>query len=88
MIADGRMLRGSVGLNCVMFEDGVPSHVETHYLAGDHRGNLLKLSVSSDEKFVDDLTGQKLDPALCRAARKLEMDYVREKGLWMKRTVK
>ena len=44
--------------------------------------------MEDDEKLVDDLTGQKFDPVLCRAARKNEMDYVREKGLWVKRSVK
>ena len=37
---------------------------------------------------MDDLTGQKLDPVLCRLARQKEMDFIREKGLWVKRSVK
>ena len=36
----------------------------------------MKLNIASDEKFVDDLTGHALDPALCRAARKKDMDSV------------
>ena len=82
------MRRDSVGLNCVMLDGGEPDLIESHFIAGDAQGHILKPKIASDEKFVDDLTGQPLDPALCRAARKLEMDYVKEKGLWVKRTIK
>ena len=61
--------------------------IETCYNAGSNEGQNLKLKIASDEQFVDDLTGQPLDLALCRAARKLEMDLVREKGLWVRWTV-
>ena len=84
MTADGRLAPGAIGLNCVMLDsdDGsrdCPDLVESYWLAGDAAGRILKLSIASDEKFVDDLTGQKLDPALCREARKREMDFVQEK---------
>ena len=95
-----RFWRGSLfGLECdlgfgaggpfgaVITGRGSDSH-EEHFVAGDSAGNVMKLSISSDEKFVDNLTGHPLDPALCRAARKKEMDFVREKGLWLKRSVK
>ena len=89
MILDGRLKPGSVGLNCVMLDGGDPQLVEDHYfVGGDGDAEVLKLKIASDEKFVDDLTGQALDPALCRAARKKEMDFVREKGLWIKKTIK
>ena len=87
VIADGRLLRGAVGLNCVML-DGHEQLVVTNYVAGDCCGNVMKLSIAGDKQFVDDLAGQKLDPALCRAARQKEMDFVCEKGLWIKRTAK
>ena len=45
------------------------------------------LKVSRHERFVDDLTGQPLPPDLCRAARKLELDYFREKEVWAIRRV-
>ena len=67
---------------------GDPAAVEECFVAGDGGGNVLKLSISSDEKMIDDFTGHPLDPALCRAARKKEMDFVREKGLWIKRSVR
>ena len=88
MLADGRLKPGSMGLNCVMLDGGAPDTVEERYVAGNRSGNVLKLSIASDEKFVDDLAGQKLDPNLCRAARQKEMQYVREKGLWIKKAIK
>ena len=88
MVADGRLRPGSVGLNCVMLDGGDPAAVEECFVAGDGAGNVLKLSISSDEKCIDDLTGHPLDPALCRAARKKEMGFAREKGLWIKRSVR
>lgn len=88
MIADGRLKAGSVGLNCVMLDGGDARAVEEHYVAGDHYGNVLKFTIQSDERFIDDLSGQPLDPVLCRAARKLEMDFVRDKGLWVKRSIR
>ena len=87
MIADGRLRPGSVGMNCVMFDGGEPKAVEEFYTFGDRQGNVLKMAIASDEKFMDDLTGQPFDPILCRAARKKEMDFVRDKGLWVKRSV-
>ena len=71
-----------------MIDANEPMPVEEFYKIGDAKGNLLKVSLQSDEKFVDDLTGKPLDPALCREARKREMEFVRAKGLWVKRSVK
>jgi hypothetical protein len=88
MMADGKLKPGSVGLNCAMIDGGVEQLQESHWIAGDGQGQVLKLQIASDERFVDDLIGHQLDPALCRAARKKEMDFVREKGLWLKRSVK
>ena len=48
---------------------------------------VLKLDVQSD-RFVDDLTGLPLDEALCRAARKKEIEYFHSKGVWDSRTIK
>lgn len=82
MIADGRLKPGSVGLNCVMLDGGDSQAIETLCVAGDSHGNILKLKVANDDNVADDLTGQALDPALCKAARKLEMEYARGKGFW------
>ena len=38
--------------------------------------------VNRHERFVDDITGQPLDPELCRIARKKELDYFHSKGVW------
>ena len=88
MVADGRLAAGSVGLNCVMIDGLEVATRESHWFAGCGDSQILKFKIADEEKFVDDLTGQPLDPSLCRAARKKEMDYVREKGLWAKRAVK
>ena len=43
--------------------------------------------VNRHQKYVDDLTGQPLDPELCRIARKAELDYFRSKGVWSVRPI-
>ena len=43
--------------------------------------------VNRHQKYVDDLTGQPLDPELCRIARKAELDYFRSKGVWSIRPI-
>ena len=43
--------------------------------------------VNRHEKYIDDLTGQPLDPELCRIARKAELDYFRSKGVWSLRPI-
>ena len=45
------------------------------------------LKVSRHERFVVDLTGQPLPPDLCRKARATELDYFREKEVWVIRQV-
>ena len=39
------------------------------------------------ERFVDDITGQPLDPELCRIARRKEIEYFQSKGVWDMRRV-
>ena len=43
--------------------------------------------VNRHERFVDDITGQPLDPELCRIARKKELDYFHSKGVWDMRRI-
>ena len=43
--------------------------------------------VNRHERFVDDITGQPLNPDLCRAARQKELDYFVSKGVWDMRSV-
>ena len=52
---------------------------------GNSHGELLKLKIEGSQEFRDDLTGQLLDPELVREARAKEMEYVKSKGLWVKR---
>ena len=43
--------------------------------------------VGRNERYVDDLTGQQLPPELCRAARKTELDYFKDKEVWVMKQV-
>ena len=43
--------------------------------------------VNRHERFVDDITGQPLNPGLCRIARQKELDYFVSKGVWDMRSV-
>ena len=84
---DGRMSPTSVGLQSLMgsdMEDEVPL---TMLEAGNSYDELLRFKVDNEEVFLDDLTGQQVDPALVREARAKEMEYVRSKGLWIKKPV-
>ena len=48
---------------------------------------VLKAQIENDQVFRDDLTGQLLDPALVRAARKKELEYLDEKDVWELRPI-
>ena len=88
MIADDRLKPGSVGLNCVM-HDGMECCSMSEVLAfGDASGELLKVKIANADVFKDDLTGQVLPAEPVRAARQKEMDYVKSKGLWVKKPIK
>ena len=64
MECDGRMRPTSVGLHSVMGSD-LGDEVPLNMLeAGNSYGELLKLKVENEEVFLDDLTGQQLDPTL------------------------
>ena len=39
------------------------------------------------ERFIDDITGQPLNPELCRIARKNELDYFHSRGVWSMRSI-
>ena len=88
MECEGRMSPTLDGLHSMMgsdMEDGVLLNVLAN---GNSYGELLNLKAQNDEVFLDDLTGQHLDPALVREARAKEMEYVRSKSLWIKKQVK
>ena len=91
MLIDGRLSRGSVGLNCIVrddLEDGSQANLQGVPVAENSYRQIRKLRGENEEVFMDDLTGQRLDPTLVKAARKLEMDYVKAKGLRLKRPTK
>ena len=70
----------SVGFHSLMGSDLGDEVLLNMLEAGNSYGELLNLKVESKEVFLDDLTGQQLDPALVRAARAKDMEYVRSKG--------
>ena len=43
--------------------------------------------VNRHERFIDDITGQPLNPKLCWSARRMEIDNFRSKGVWDMRRV-
>ena len=49
--------------------------------------NLFLGMVNRHERYIDDITGQPLNPELCRIARKNELDYFHSKGVWSMRSV-
>ena len=88
---DGKLEGGLYGMQSIFEEDSVrllqPSYrdaVTGEELDDDeaeaaHRTFNLKGGVST---FKDSVTGQQLEPALVRAARKLEMEYFESKQVW------
>ena len=50
-----------------------------------HIEQAFKLQTKGPEKFVDSVTGQPLDAALVRAARKKELQYFEDKRVWTRR---
>ena len=45
-------------------------------------GSSVLAGAGRGEKFADDLTGQPLPPDLCREARRVEIQYCRDKRVW------
>ena len=87
MLIDGSLARGSIGLDCIMrddLEDEGRTDLLGVLVAENSYGLMFKLQVDNEEVLLDNLTGRRLDPALVKAARKLEMDYVKSEGLWLK----
>ena len=50
-------------------------------------GSSVLAVAGRSEKFVDYLTGQPLPPDLCREARRVEIQYFRDKGVWDIRSI-
>ena len=79
---DGKMSRGTIGMHIAEeLESGV-------YAIGGSHGEILKVRVEGEQEFRDDLIGQVLDPVLVPEARAKEMEYVKAKGLWLKRPIR
>ena len=64
------------------FEDLDPSSKRSKIITSSEYGHSFAVSNGRNERFVDDLTGQPLPPDLCREARRVEIQYFRDKGVW------
>ena len=50
-----------------------------------HMEGVFATQAKCAEKFIDGMTGQPLDPELVKAARAKELQYFKDKGVWIKR---
>ena len=66
-----------------MFHAGQQNIIQGVLIAESSYGRILKIQAENEDVAIDDLTGQRLDPTLVKAARRLEMDYVKTKGLFV-----
>ena len=57
---------------------------EVHYMTCKEHDppGILKARTNRHERYVDDLTGQLLDPDLCRKARATELEYFKDTEVW------
>ena len=91
---DGRIHDGMYGIQGLFEEDSAQTLMSSYHdaLTGE-RLSVEESAVaervfavhSKDEVFKDSVTGQPLEKALVRAARKLEMEYFEEKNVWERR---
>ena len=91
MLIDGHFSQGTVGLNLIMcddLEEDIPTTLQGVLVAENSYGQILKLRWENRKVFMDDPTSQRLDAKFVEVVRKLEMDYVKAKGLWLKRPTK
>ena len=94
MIRDGRLPRGSHGIQALFDEDAVGYYdmFTGEALEGrekDAAEKIFAMKPASPGRcnlaFVDSVTGQALDPTLVAAARALELEYFESKQVWEKR---
>ena len=71
MTVDRRCSQDTIGVSAV-YED-----LEAEILKVQQTGKS-----QAEEVFRDDITGQSLDPALVREARRRELEYFESKGVW------
>lgn len=78
------------------YEDGFVGIMESfdreqetfdHYRLCDTSGEVFHIRVANEPIYKDDLTGQPLPPALVRAARAKELEYLAAKKVWEKRSL-
>ena len=62
------------------------SHCSARHFVDASVDRILSMANKGD-RFVDDITGQPLPLELCRAGRRLEVDYFKSKSVWEIRTI-
>ena len=86
LVADGRLVLGIIGIQRPeeqMTDAQLLAMVTRQAIFEDDADPLL--AVGGDEvEFRDAITGQPLDPALVRAARREELEYFAAKPVWRK----
>ena len=91
MIRDGRLPRGTYGIQALFDEDldVYRDAITGEVLEGEERvaaANVFSLdSRTGTTRYTDSVTGQPLDGALVTAARALELEYFENKKVWEKR---
>ena len=87
-IEEGRIYKdGFIGmLESGMEKQDVPEVLPCFHPTSD-KGSILKVQIEGDNMFLDDLTGQLLDPELVKAARNKEMEYFDSKDVWVLRPI-
>ena len=73
-------------LEAKMEKQEVPVGLQCFHLTND-KGSILKVQVEGGKTFLNDWTGQLLDPELVKAARKKEMEYFDGKDVWVLRPI-
>ena len=81
---DKRVRHGEVGFTqdaeAIMLD--AKDEVAAFATATADGGEEHALFASKHDRYIDDLTGLDLDPDLCKAARKKELEYFKSKGVW------
>ena len=67
--------------------DDVQATMDCFSLTCRSDGRVLNVQVDNAQIFKDDLTGQLLDPALVKVARKKELEYFDGKDVWELRPI-
>ena len=67
-----------------MLESGMEKCEMAPVLPMGYSDPLFEVRIDNEPIFLDDLTGQILDPVLVKAAHKKELGFFEAKGVWFK----